>query len=562
VKITFGFILFVIGVLIVAGCGGNGVTASPAGTLKLSVKWPVRTRLIPVDSNSIVAVLTDANGKSLGQQTLARPTSGNSTTVSFTSLQPGAVTLTASAFPTANGTGVAQATGAAPATIVAGQTAQVTVTMLDTIVKVTISPASPSVSVNSTATLTMTAYNSQGDVVLTSPTTTQWKSGSTNFATISSGGVLTGVGQGTSLITVTETESGVSGTTTATVNPALSFNPVNVVVDHTGKYAYSIDQFGYIFEFSIGANGDLTPLPYGPVKTGLLADGFEGFGGGQNTLVSSGNYLYFVGEPSQIDVAPELLEYQIQSDGNLVALSPASLSLPAGDYLATMLFDPSWKYLYVQMETNGPNTLRTYLIGSNGVLSKAAPDVTTGPIITAAAAIPKTNYLVTTQNDELVTEQVGANGVLTPVFSDTTDFVEDTVLQMDPLGRFFYVLSRNTNLIQPFDVGANGTFTNPNITVPGTGSWTQSTFAMTSNGNFLVARTGSASGVIQSFSVASNGGLTQISSLSPVGETNSYNEIALTPNNQFVYDPSDTDLAQFSLSSSGVLTPLNPSTVN
>ena len=204
-------------------CGGSnaGSSAAPAvqrGTFEVKVIWPAANRLLPVDSQSVLATLTNATGATLGAQLLAKPAQGNTITLAeFTNVPAGTVTLSASAYPTANGTGVAQAVGSSQGTVVAGQTTTVNVTMADTIVRVVITPASPSIVAGATQQLTMTAYDAANDVVLTSPTTVTWNSGTTADATISSSGLLTGVSQGSSLITVTETESGKSGTTTATI---------------------------------------------------------------------------------------------------------------------------------------------------------------------------------------------------------------------------------------------------------------------------------------------------------------------------------------------------------
>jgi DNA-binding beta-propeller fold protein YncE len=239
------------GIVLLSGCGGGGGGSSRAGTLILTVKWPQNSRLIPFASNSIVATLLQGTGPTqLGSNTLPKPTGGaTSTNVAFNNLEPGSVTLSAVAHPNANGSGTAQASGSVPATIVSGQTTNVTVTMATTIDHLLITPANPSVAAGSTLQLTMTAYNAQNEVVLTSAQTVNWSSATPSKATISGSGNVTGVAAGSSQITVTETESGKTANTTVTVtsgggNNVGSIGPTGVTYGPDGKL-YLTDSFLY-----------------------------------------------------------------------------------------------------------------------------------------------------------------------------------------------------------------------------------------------------------------------------------------------------------------------------
>ena len=112
--VPFG-ILFV---LLLAGCGGGSntqlATTGGQGRATLTVTWPARTRLIPDASNSIAVVVKQGTTIS-AQQTLARPAAGGTSTASFASLPTGTLSVTATAYPNADGTGVAQATATVPA---------------------------------------------------------------------------------------------------------------------------------------------------------------------------------------------------------------------------------------------------------------------------------------------------------------------------------------------------------------------------------------------------------------------------------------------------------------
>ena len=206
---------------VLAGCGGSGAVAVPTGTGRatLEIIWPELsdTRLIPVAAGSIT-VSFSLSGAIVSTQTVTRPTSGNTSTVSFTSLPQGTLTVVATAFPTTTGTGVAQATATTTAVIVADQTTTVSITMASTITALSISPSSPSLTTGNTSQLTMTALNASGSTVLTSTSTVTWASSNTAIATVSSTGLVTAVAAGSATITVTESESGKSASTTVTVS--------------------------------------------------------------------------------------------------------------------------------------------------------------------------------------------------------------------------------------------------------------------------------------------------------------------------------------------------------
>src|SRR5438874_8317728 len=108
------------------GCGG-GAPASRTGRATFTVIWPPPSRLIPAASNSIKVDIKDGN-QTVASQTLPRPSGGGPATVTFATLPVGALTATATAYPNADGTGVAQATASVPLQISAGQTSSFSIT--------------------------------------------------------------------------------------------------------------------------------------------------------------------------------------------------------------------------------------------------------------------------------------------------------------------------------------------------------------------------------------------------------------------------------------------------
>ena len=204
----------------------EGAAATATGRATVTFTWPSRSRLIPLAANAISVTLTQG-AKTLTTQTLARPATGNTATVTFNALPTGTLNVTATAYPNADGTGTAQATATTSIVIQANKNTPFSLTMGSTIDHLEVSPANPTVSPGNTLPLTMTAKDASGNVVLTSPSKMTWNSANTNVATVDASGNLTGVNGGTAKITVTETESGKSATVTATV----SGGDANVTID-------------------------------------------------------------------------------------------------------------------------------------------------------------------------------------------------------------------------------------------------------------------------------------------------------------------------------------------
>ena len=213
--------------ILITGCGGgspkNAVTQT-TGRATFTVHWPARkTRLIPEASNSILVTVT-RNGATVGTKLLVRPVDPPfDTTASFDPLPTGSLQVMAKAYPNADGTGVAQASGAATLVVITNQNATLNLTIGSTITKVVVSPLSLSIGYASTAapeTLTASAMDVDGNVVLTSGNTFNWSSGNTNYVGVNptqAMATVNGLAIGETQVTATETESNISGASTVKV---------------------------------------------------------------------------------------------------------------------------------------------------------------------------------------------------------------------------------------------------------------------------------------------------------------------------------------------------------
>jgi len=223
-RVRFGFLLVLSCMAACHGCGGSSpksAIVSRTGKATFTVKWPTRTaRLIPAAANSI-RVIVLRKGVQVSTQLLVRPLPGsgnNTTTATFDPLPVDTLTVSASAFPNADGTGVSQASGATTINVQSGANTTVSLTMDSTIDHIVVGPdpaviafATPD---NNNVTVTATALDKDGNVVLTAAPFA-WSTDNPRIAAtgVSTGAMITvfGTGIGATAIHVTETEAKKSG---------------------------------------------------------------------------------------------------------------------------------------------------------------------------------------------------------------------------------------------------------------------------------------------------------------------------------------------------------------
>lgn len=212
------------------GCGGGGAagltpvpltpaastepaTESATGAASFSVAWPPATRLIPAAASSLV-VRISRGATVLAERVITRPAPGQTNaSVTFASLPVGTLNATVSAAPNADGTGIVLASGQVSFAVTAGTTTPITLTLATSVHHLEATPASLTVALGGSDTLTITAKNAAGDVVLTTPDTWTWTTSNASVASVIGVGdsaLVQGVTQGTVTLTATETESGKS----------------------------------------------------------------------------------------------------------------------------------------------------------------------------------------------------------------------------------------------------------------------------------------------------------------------------------------------------------------
>ncbi len=533
------------------GCGGSsrtlGISPSP-GRLTLKVIWPTSTRLIPQAANAINASLVSGS-KSLGSQLLARPAgSATTSTVTFTNLPPGSATLTATAYPNADGTGTAQAQGAVGVTIVASQTASIGVTMNTTIDHLETAPVSPIVTIGQPLQLTVTAKDAAGNVVLTTPGKVTWSSASLNIATIDNTGKVTGVAVGSSVLTVTETESG--KTTQATVQ-------VSSQAGNRLSFLYGTEDNLKIVQFKINGDGTLTAVPSAAPALPVFAD----------TIVADplGRFVY-VAESSGASSSDAIYQYSVGVDGTLTQIGGTNTVTPFGVRSGTV--DPAGRFVYFTTSASGiRERLTRFVINGDGTLSNG---VFANPLITGTLAVQAVTfdtsgrfvYLPSEGNGEGILQySVNSDGTFTPlspvVVTVNGSLKSELVAATD---RFVYVVTEDSNRIgtvHPYLIGTNGSLSAlaTGSALTGSDPVTMSTDA---SRHFLYVVNGDST--VSQIKINVDGTLTPLSPASVATSTDP-TQIVFDPAGKFAYVPCNNRvISLYSVNPDGTLTTISLAT--
>lgn len=292
---------------------------------------------------------------------------------------------------------------------------------------------------------------------------------------------------------------GSGGSLTPDASPTYSFGGVHLndlAIAPDGDYAYLAAAEQGVFEFSIGAGGelgalstDLAPDTSGPNGIVVSPNGSYAYvtNGVNPGTVSQFSITYPGGElvadatstvnsdefPGAIAESPngqsvyvaaandEIEQYAVGSNGELTLATTATgngLNDPNA-----IAISPNGAYLYAANDQaySGTSGISEFAIGSNGALS-AVPSgaVNTGAQAWTVALSPNGKYAYAVAGNAIFQYTVGANGVLTP---DGTPSVSDSnqpgALVIAPSSSFVYVTNFLNGTIGQYDVGSNGELT-------------------------------------------------------------------------------------------------------
>ncbi len=196
------YIFVLIILLTLLACGGGGVVGAKSGKVSISITWPTPSRVIPVAASSIGIIIKNSEGLTVVSTFIAKPT----TLWMSSDLPVESYTLTATAYPNLDATGVAQATGVTNFAPLESQTIPVSISMGSTVTSVSLSATTQSLTVGEAVQVTATCKDAQGNLVLVHHSTLNWLSSQPSTASTNLDGLVTGVSAGSSNISATFTE--------------------------------------------------------------------------------------------------------------------------------------------------------------------------------------------------------------------------------------------------------------------------------------------------------------------------------------------------------------------
>jgi uncharacterized protein YjdB len=262
--------------------GSSTITASlngVSGTAILTVTAAAKTLQSIAVSPANPSISAGATQQFIATATYSDNSTANVTsTVSWSSGTTLVATITSAGLATAVVAGSSTITASLSG--VSG-TANLTVTAVaKTLQSIAVSPANPSISVDATQQFTATAtYSDNSTANVTS--TVSWSSGTTSFATITSGGLATAVTAGSS--TITASLNGVSGTATLTVTAktvtgiSISPNPASFAMGATQQFTatatYSDSSTANVTSTVtwLAANEDVATIASGGLASGVAS---------------------------------------------------------------------------------------------------------------------------------------------------------------------------------------------------------------------------------------------------------------------------------------------------
>jgi 6-phosphogluconolactonase (cycloisomerase 2 family) len=152
-------------------------------------------------------------------------------------------------------------------------------------------------------------------------------------------------------------------------NPVPTTNTItSLVVDRSGRYLYAISTPASIEAFAIDSlSGALTPLPGSPYTVSVPG----GFTSAGDIADLYGRFLYT--SDSNLVAGPALSGFAISgSTGTLTELPGSPFPFPLEYYAGSLATEPSGRFLYVDMDTDGNVAIYSINAG-NGALTLVKP---------------------------------------------------------------------------------------------------------------------------------------------------------------------------------------------
>jgi 6-phosphogluconolactonase (cycloisomerase 2 family) len=212
----------------------------------------------------------------------------------------------------------------------------------------------------------------------------------------------------------------------------------------TPIYAY-VANYGSdtVSQYTIGANGALTPMPTPTVSAGSSPTSV--------TVDPSGKYVYVANYGNS-----SVSQYTIGANGALTPISPATAWV--GTSPESITVNPSGKYAYVA--NWGSGTVSQYTIGANGALTAmTTATVAAGYWPNSIKVHPSGRYAYVSNGSSNNVSQytINANGELTPMAAPTVAAgTSPWSVTVDLSGSYAYVANWGSGTISQYTIGSNG----------------------------------------------------------------------------------------------------------
>lgn len=448
-----------------------------------------------------------------------------------------------------------------------------------TLTSINVAPATASVVAGLTLHLTAAAMYSDGSQKDVTSSAT-WASSAIGIATVSaSGGVATGVSEGTSSIGATW--NGVTGKNTLTVTAAalvslaISPNAPNIAVHKTL-------QFTATGTYTDGSTHDMTSTAVwtssnpavATISTAGLADasitGTTQIGasipGGASAspvqlTVTSKMYAY----ATNFDEGT-VSQYVLSSDGSLTPLSTPAVA--AGTQPFSISVEPTGEYVYVSNWTS--SNVSQYRIGADGTLSAVGSGtVATGshPNAVTIDHADRFAYVANYSDNTISQFKIGMDGALSPMATRTVASGSNPAsLTVDPTSHFAYVANfgtgsstppANPSTISQYLIGSDGSLTPMSAPTVAAGRNPDS-LVVDPSGKYLYV-TNQGDNQVGQYLINSDGSLSAMTSAATVVTGGAPVGIVVDPTSRYAYvaNQQTSNISQYSIGMDGSLTPMS-----
>jgi 6-phosphogluconolactonase (cycloisomerase 2 family) len=247
--------------------------------------------------------------------------------------------------------------------------------------------------------------------------------------------------------------------------------PNGVAIDPSNTHAYTAN-FGdnTVSQYNIGTTGALTPMSAATVAAGSFPASI--------VISPNGSYAYVANFACTglgcIPAQGTISQYTVGADGALTPMTPATVNTgSATSQPNSLVVDPASTYLYVA--NAGDGTVSQFTIGSSGALTLKGTPFAAGTFPFFVTVDPSGRYVYvantgsainTTSPGTISQYLIGVGGALTPIGAGSVAGGPGTSsVAVDPTGTYVYATNRGASSLSQYSIAVGGALT-PMGTVP------------------------------------------------------------------------------------------------